>query len=375
MENAEADAGDTLGVRFLEEGGQRPLEVAGWLAEFLGGARRSLDLAFYDVRLAPPPADVLRRVLADRIAAGVRVRLAYDAGEKPQSPPELDDRGADPAPRDTHERVAELGLPPPVVRAVAGDRQLMHHKYVVRDGSAVWTGSLNLSDDSFGKMENLVVTLASPKLASFYARDFGQLWGTARLVASGAFPTDPDVLRYAGRPAPTDVDFSPGQGEQINDWVAARVGGARRRIVVCSMLITSSRVLRAFLTQLDRGTVEVRGVYDRTQMAGVLHQWAERPDLAWKIAAWERLVREGSFVGKRSTPYRPGQTHDFMHNKTMVIDETTITGSYNFSHAAQANAENILAIRSPALAEQVIAYADHLAARFRVDGGSDGKAG
>ncbi len=359
--------GDTLAVRFLEEGGQRPLEVAGWLVDFIDRARRSLDLAFYDVRLTEPPALLLRRSLADRAAAGVRVRLAYDAGDKPQAPTVREDQGIEPAPRDTHERVAELGLSPNVVRAVRGPRELMHHKYVVRDGEAVWTGSMNMTDDSMGRMENTIVTLDSPELAAYYERDFRQLWETGRIETSGAFRTDPVPLRYAGEPAPTDADFSPGRGEHINAWVAERVAAARRRIVLCSMLFTSTRLLRALLGQLDRGAVDLWGVYDRTQMAGVLHQWQQLPDLSWKIEAVERIVREARLVGKVTTPYRPDAIHDFMHAKSIVVDDAVITGSHNFSHAAQTNAENILVIQSPAFAESVIAYARHLAERYRDD--------
>jgi phosphatidylserine/phosphatidylglycerophosphate/cardiolipin synthase-like enzyme len=358
--------GDTLAVRFLEGGAQRPLEVAGRFADFLGGARRSLDLAFYDVRLADAPALLLRRILAARVNAGVRVRLCYDAGDKPQGPAGQDLRGVEPAPRDTHERVAELGLPPRALRAVAGPQALMHHKYVVRDGTAVWTGSLNLSDDSLARMDNTVLTLDSPRLAAYYARDFLQLWGTGKMVASGAFPTAPDALRYAGAPAAVDVDFSPGRGRQINAWVAERVLAARRRVVLCTMLFTSSRLLRALGTVLDRGEVEVWGVYDGTQMAGVLDQWRERPDLdlAWKVAAVERVVAGAGLVGKASTPYRPGASHDFMHAKTIVVDDAVLTGSHNFSHAAQDNAENLLLIASPALADACAAFARRLATRY-----------
>jgi phosphatidylserine/phosphatidylglycerophosphate/cardiolipin synthase-like enzyme len=364
--------GDTLAVRFLAEGGQRPVEVAGWLADFLGRARRSLDLAFYDVRLSDRPALLLRRILADRVAAGVRVRLAYDAGDKPQTPGELDLTGVEPAPRDTHERVVELGLSPRVVRAVRGPRELMHHKYVVRDGEAVWTGSLNLSDDSMGRMENLVVALASPALAAAYARDFLQLWGTGKVVASGGFDAEPALVRFAGEAAEAAVAFSPGRGAAINEAVAARVAGARRRVVVCSMLVTSSRILRALVGQVARGEVAIEGVYDGTQMAGVLDQWRERADLAWKVEAFARVARAGGLVGKRSLPFRPGGPHNFMHNKTLVVDDTVITGSHNLSHAAQDNAENVLAIESPALAEAVVGYARGLAERYRAGPGGPG---
>lgn len=356
---------DTLAARFLMPGDHPPLAVIGWLDDFLARAERTLDLAFYDVNLSEEPAAVLRRVLAERLAAGVRVRLAYDAGDKPQGREAVEALGLEPAPRETHERVAELGLPADAVRAIAGTQALMHHKYVVRDGAAVWTGSLNLSNDGLARMENTVVTLDSAALATYYGRDFAQLWETGKVVDSGAFPTAATALTYAGRSARVDVDFSPGQGQAINALVADRVLAARRRIVLSSMLFTSSRLLRALLSQLDRGEVALSGVYDRTQMAGVLEQWRARPELAWKVAAVERIVAEGGLVGKESTPYRPGGVHDFLHNKTLVVDDLTMTGSHNFSHAAQANAENLLAIQSPAFAAAAVAFAERVAAWYR----------
>lgn len=361
---AGSEPGDTLSVRLLEEGGQDARQVAGLLAEFISGAERSLDLAVYDVRLGAEPAGLVRDALRDRFRAGVRVRLVYDSGTKPQTPSGRDRCGADYAPLDTDDRVRELGLAVELTRGVTDFRGLMHHKYVVRDDASVWTGSLNWTDDSMSRMENLIVLLSSRPLAALYTRDFEQLWESGRIEASGAFPTDPDLLRYEGEPAPTDVDFSPGQGEQINERVAARVLRARRRIVICSMLLNSSQVLNALTNQLDRGQIELWGVYDGTQMEEVLGQWRERDDLAWKIAAVGRVVTEGQLVGKRSLPYRPNAIHNFMHNKTLVVDDTVITGSYNLSHAAQGNAENMLAIESPALAELVVAYTRHLADRY-----------
>ena len=49
-----------------------------------------------------------------------------------------------------------------------------------------------------------------------------------------------------------------------------------------------------------------------------------------------------------------------MHNKVLIVDDTVITGSYNFSRSAELNAENIVVVESPALAEEYSAYVDHL---------------
>jgi phosphatidylserine/phosphatidylglycerophosphate/cardiolipin synthase-like enzyme len=56
-----------------------------------------------------------------------------------------------------------------------------------------------------------------------------------------------------------------------------------------------------------------------------------------------------------------------MHNKILVIDDTVITGSYNFSRSAQYNAENILFIESAALSERYCAYIDHLREKYGDD--------
>jgi phosphatidylserine/phosphatidylglycerophosphate/cardiolipin synthase-like enzyme len=56
--------------------------------------------------------------------------------------------------------------------------------------------------------------------------------------------------------------------------------------------------------------------------------------------------------------------HDFMHNKVLVIDDTVITGSYNFSRSAQFNAENILFIESAGVAAEYSGYIDHLLEKY-----------
>ena len=99
-------------------------------------------------------------------------------------------------------------------------------------------------------------------------------------------------------------------------------------------------------------------------MSEVYRQWQDVPSNRWKIAALQGIIAQAHLVGKDSTPYSPSSHHDFMHNKILVIDDTVITGSYNFSRSAEFNAENILIIESAALADCYSNYIDHLIQKY-----------
>src|SRR5205085_1304090 len=139
---------------------------------------------------------------------------------------------------------------------------------------------------------------------------------------------------------------------------------ARQRIRICSLLINSGTLIGALGEVLRRGQVAVDGIYDRTQMADVYRQWQDVPQNRWKIPALNDVIARAALVGKNSTPYNPTARHDYMHNKILIIDDTVITGSYNFSRSAQFNAENILFIESAALTERYSAYIDHLKQKY-----------
>jgi phosphatidylserine/phosphatidylglycerophosphate/cardiolipin synthase-like enzyme len=53
-----------------------------------------------------------------------------------------------------------------------------------------------------------------------------------------------------------------------------------------------------------------------------------------------------------------------MHAKVVVADDTAFVGSFNFSRSGERNAENVLEIREPALAERLAAYVDEIRARY-----------
>jgi len=349
---------DNLSVFFLAEREQSADDVMARLTAFIDGAKQTLDFAIYDMRLSYPLRARLVTALREKAQAGVEIRLCYDADKPPK--PDLA-AGQDPAPTGTGAFVQSLGYP---WRRIAG-MKLMHSKYVVRDRQSVWTGSTNMTDDAFAREENNVVEIDSPQLASYYAQNFEELWEKENFEHTGDIHTDPVPLTFSSQPATARVLFSPGCGLEIDSEIARRVREAQRRVRICSLLVNSGTLIGELSNLLRRGRVAIDGIYDRTQMEQVYLQWQEVPQNRWKIGALKEIIMHAGLVGKNSAPYTPAGPHNFMHNKVLVIDDTVITGSYNFSRSAQFNAENILFIESAPLAETYSAYIDHLVEKYR----------
>src|SRR3954447_3776736 len=169
-------------VLTLTDGGQRAEHVAARLVAWLGAARRSLDLALYDVRLPGPVGDAVAGSIRAARDRGVQVRIAFNQDERSEEPRPFEP----PPPRTEPTLLEQLGVP---LAPIPGWRDLMHHKYVVRDGAAVWTGSTNWTLDSWTREENVIATLESADVAAAYTRDFEDLWQRGRVERSGEQPT------------------------------------------------------------------------------------------------------------------------------------------------------------------------------------------
>src|SRR3954451_22550838 len=115
-------------VRTLVQGGQRANDVAGDLVAWLGEARKSLDLALYDLRLPGPVGDQVGDALRAARDRGGQVRIAFNE-DKPERARR---RFEPPPPRPEPSRLEQLGVR---LTAIPGWHDLMHHRYVVRDGA------------------------------------------------------------------------------------------------------------------------------------------------------------------------------------------------------------------------------------------------
>ncbi|HTS86421.1 MAG TPA: phospholipase D-like domain-containing protein [Usitatibacter sp.] len=132
-----------------------------------------------------------------------------------------------------------------------------------------------------------------------------------------------------------EVAFTP--GEDVSDLIARRIARARESVRMQAYLFNDWHIAGALFAAMRRG-VEVQVVADAAQ-----HASGGLPVLA-------PLRRAGAHV------YLDAD-HAASHNKIVIVDgATVITGSYNFTQAAQSrNAENVVVISgSRAIADRFV---------------------
>lgn len=351
------DVHELRGMRamFLEEGGQPASEVAAQVAAFIDDAERTLDVAIYDFEAREGATAAIADALEAAHARGVEVRVVFNM--------ERCDNPADSRPMQAHTHEID-GLEVPT-RGIHDTGNLMHHKYVVRDGSSVWTGSMNWSNDSLHREENVMIAIDDvPVLARAYTDNFEEMWARQKVERTGS--SGPEVPLSKGM---TVRPFFAPSPPFLGHMVAGRIVEADRRIKVVSPVVTSGAVLGTLCEHISRSRLDVGGAYDATQMRQVQREWERVPHNNWKIAAWQTI--EPYLSGKISTPYRPGSVHDYMHAKFVVIDHEVVTGSYNLSKHGEINAENVLHIVDNDVADRFAAFADRVSVRY-ADGSDAG---
>ena len=283
-------ASGAIEVVTLQDGGQRPADVARRLAAFLAGAKARLDIAVYDVRFETDAGGLVLASLLAAVQRGVTVRLLYNVAHPGPIP-------VPPPPETTPEAIEALPIP---TRGVAGIPDLMHHKFVVRDGESVWTGSTNWTDDSWSRQENVVVVTASQPIAYAYSLTFDQLWESGNIAHTG---NDPRPETVDG--ARVRAWFCPEFGEPLSHRVAKHIGKARERVRIASPVLTSGPILATLVEVVTEERCDVRGVIDDTQVDQVFHQWRTNGVSDWKIPLLRRVIEGAELRGKASIPWTP----------------------------------------------------------------------
>jgi phosphatidylserine/phosphatidylglycerophosphate/cardiolipin synthase-like enzyme len=252
------------------------------------------------------------------------------------------------------------------IKGVTGYRVLMHSKYLIRDGNAddaaVFLGSANYTNDSWGLQENNLLQVRSRPLAFHFSKNFTDLF-TAGRIPEWPVVRDVDVIHVAD--VPVTVAFAPEQSPAIVKEIVGAIAAARKRLFVASVVLSSGPILAALSEAIDRG-LPLGGLYDGPQMDQVRRQWVAAHVGADKINTWDKisnhLVRKNSLPFDRNKPHLP---HNFMHNKLVIADDVVVTGSFNLSNHAMGNAENVLLIRDRDIASKYEAYIQQVMARYQ----------
>src|SRR5262249_34657345 len=142
------------------------------------------------------------------------------------------------------------------------------------------------------------------------------------LLCCWLYCVPPSVSQAEEQPYPATVSvyFSPGGG--CTDAVVRALASARRDVPVQAYSFTSAPIAKALIEAQKRG-VAVHVLLDKSNVTA--------------------QYSSATFLTHAAIPVAIDSHHAIAHNKVMIIDDTTVvTGSFNFTKAAeQANAENL----------------------------------
>lgn len=131
----------------------------------------------------------------------------------------------------------------------------------------------------------------------------------------------PNMIKASGT---VEVAFSPNGGGA--GMIIKAIDQAKKSVKVQAYSFTNADIAQALLQASKRG-VEVRVVLDKSQET--------------------EKYTSATFLANSGIPVRIDSGFAIAHNKVMILDdETVITGSFNFTKAAEErNAENVLILR------------------------------
>jgi phosphatidylserine/phosphatidylglycerophosphate/cardiolipin synthase-like enzyme len=285
---------------------ERPGNIADKLAGYIDQARESIDVAGFEIDNA-----VLTEALVQAHQRGVKVRVVTDSDY-------LEERGP-------------KALRAVQVPVVGDDRQaLMHNKFMVFDQRAVWTGSMNFTENCAYRNDNNGVLVLDRNLAENYRTKFRWMFENRKFggkPAPGETIPNPRVTLADG----TEVENYFSTHDGVAEKVIAEIERARKSVRILAFSFTHEKIGDVVLAAAKQG-VEVEVVFEKSQAAGKWSQYSRMQSAGLKVDL-------------------DGNSRN-MHHKCMIIDAAiVITGSFNFSsNADKSNDENLLVIRNKKLA-------------------------
>ena len=361
--------------------------------EAIATAQSTVDVAVQEFRLPG-----IARVLSDRQRSGVKVRLIvehmysrpwsdYKAPELAKLPERERDRyqefvqladtnkdgklSTDEINKNDALLIIKNAGIPMIDDTADGSKGsgLMHHKFVVIDGKTVIVTSANFTTSdihgdfktaaSRGNANNLLI-ITNAQIAQLFTQEFNIMWGDG----PGGKPDSKFGIKKPFRQvqkvtvgnATVVVQFSPTSKtlpweKSVNSLINQNLGIAKKSVNLALFVFSAQRLANTLEIEARRG-VAVRALIDSNfiyrpysegldMMGGTL---MEDCRLESENRPWKQPL---TTVGVPALPMG-----DRLHHKFGVVDgNTVITGSHNWSEAANhGNDEVLLAIASPVVA-------------------------
>jgi hypothetical protein len=262
----------------------------------------------------------------------------------------------------------------------------MHNKFVVVDGTWVWTGSWNFTvTDTYGSDANRAanirsghanhgVEIRSADLADAYTGEFEEMWGSTTATPSstasnfhGRKSDNTTHQVYVGGKL-VEVHFSPSEGA-LARVTQAVTNEADESAHFCIYAFSDQGLTDALKLKWEGSTSESTGTLTGFDLQGVFESgyWSQY----WS-ANLDMTGIDGSPDQSTKWNNKPPVAFDgedkLLHHKYMIVDVNSesdpfvITGSMNWSaNGEDTNDENTLIIHDAAIANQ---FYQEFAARY-----------
>jgi phosphatidylserine/phosphatidylglycerophosphate/cardiolipin synthase-like enzyme len=306
-----------------------PQSIDRKLASFIGGAKKTLDVALYEVH-----NDNIAGALIAAKQRGVKVRIVSDRMYR--------EKGVQSSPHVCpHYAYLEAAGIPIVYDTKSG---YMHNKYLIRDGTCVWTGSFNSVDTEAWKNHNNAIKICSTKLAAIYTGKFNQMFVEKKYGVDKA----PNPNRAPIQVGSMSVETCFAPEDNCGRLIVQKLLAAKYRILVMAFSITDFIPRGPEPLSVRKTMPTIRTVLLEKKKAGL--------DVR-ALLEYTKLYSSGSLVPDLQAsgiPVRGDGNPGILHSKVMIIDgRVTIIGSFNFSGEAEnGNDENMVIVTSPSVGQK-----------------------
>ena len=213
---------------------------------------------------------------------------------------------------------------------------LMHNKFAIIDGSSVFTGSYNITENCTHKNNNNAIIINSPEVAEIYLAKFTEMFDNrifGNRKKTGAFARL--QRKYYVKLDDIDINVYFAPEDNVEKIIHGRIAKAKKSIKFMQFSFTSNPISEIMIKKFKDG-IEVKGVFERKGSGTEYSQYTKM-----KI---------------ENIPVRLDGNRYVMHHKVIIIDDhIVITGSFNLSKNANTrNDENVIIIGSKEVALKYI---------------------